>query len=111
MSSLRDRALASVKDHTVTTVQVPEWEDVTFEVRPLTVESRNRVLQPGNNDGYLMVVIACTFDPATGEPAFTVDDLDALKQVSPLPLDRLFNAACEISGLTEAALDLGKGVS
>lgn len=111
MGSWRDK-LVTADDDRVEKVTIPEWDDVTFEVRPITVESRNRLLtELGSDDAYYALVIACTFDPETGEPAFTTADVDTLKRQSPRPLDRILEVASRLNGLTDDAVESGKGDS
>lgn len=48
-------------------------------------------------------IIACTQDASTGEPMFTVGDLEALSELPAIELDPLWEAAAELNGFSEKA--------
>ncbi|MBV9772646.1 MAG: hypothetical protein JO040_01770 [Gemmatimonadetes bacterium] len=109
MSSIRERILAA-QDLRSETVTIPEW-DVTVEVRGLTGTQRARLMKSGFDASgtvdferlYPELVIASTFDPATGEAVFGEADRDALNGKSGSALERLAQAAMRVSGLSPDA--------
>lgn len=109
--SLRDKIL-SADDLTSERVEVPEW-DVTLEVRSPSAKARSRMVasaQRKDEDGestmdlesiYPLLLIACCFDPESGEQVFTSDDIDAINDKSSAVVDRVAKACLRVSGLSE----------
>src|ERR1041385_2091312 len=109
--TLRDRLLAkgAIKSEKLTI------DDITVEVRGLTAGQRGRLLNTGtreevDEDGEKqktidleklgpMLVIACVYDPDTGQPLFSEGDRDALGLMSAEFQDRLVEVASRLSGL------------
>src|ERR1044071_5949111 len=109
--TLRDRLLAKgvIKSEKLTI------DDITVEVRGLTAGQRGRLLNTGtreevDEDGEKqktidleklgpMLVIACVYDPETGQPLFSEADRDALGLMSAEFQDRLVEVASRLSGL------------
>lgn len=124
--TLRDRIRAS-HDRTAEVVDVPEWDGVKLEFRSPTVNERAALLrlQAQGEDGeaevdraerwaafYPEILIRTAFDPETGEPAFTEDDADWLRERDFLVMDRLAVVALKVCGMSsDAEEDLGKGSS
>lgn len=106
---IRGKILAA-NDMTSETVEVPEW-GVTVEVRSLTAKKRAALLNDAaNNNGkvdltkiYPDMVIACTFDPETGEQVFSEADRDEIGGKNGKAVERIADVAGRISGLNEAA--------
>ena len=118
MSSIRDRIAAS-DDRRRVTVDVPEW-DVKIELRSPTVRERGALFDAHYSaDGTIAdpsrlavdAVIACAYDPDTGEKVFTDDDVDFLYERSSVVLDRLAAAVTPLVSPTETDVDVGKGDS
>lgn len=117
--SLRDQIRAA-KDIEHQLVEVPEW-DVVVEMRTPTVRARGEMISEFMKDNgtidyvrmYPSLVIACAYDPETGDKAFTLEDLDWLAEKSAKALERLGEVAVELSGMEKAAerLDAGKDAS
>lgn len=94
-------------------VEVPEW-GITLEVRGMTGEDRIRIIARATDTEtgmanlqmvYPEIVIACTYDPETGERVFEDGDRDALMSKSAQAIDRLANPGMTLSGLTKEAQD------
>lgn len=123
MTTLRDRIL-NADDVQSETVDVPEW-DAKVEVRSMTASARANLLehfyhQRSNGDSdsvepswaelHPHVVIACAYDPESGERLFEPGDADALGAKLAGPVERIALAGMRLSGLTEEeADDAGKG--
>jgi hypothetical protein len=112
LSSLRDRIAAAGLRHE--TITIPEW-DVTIEVRSISVRQRADLLKHATRDDEIdmgvfspLLVIASVYDPETGEPAFTADDVDLLMSQPAGLIDRLVKVAMQTSGLDAGAIETGK---
>lgn len=120
MSGLRS-AILSTDDITCELVHVPEW-DVTVEVRSMSLLERERVgelaseAQAAKEEGRdippqfsAAVVVACSFDPETGEQLFTNADIPALNGKSAKATGRISEVGARLSGLTDdAEVEAGK---
>ena len=110
MSSIRDKVAA--RKPGATRVEIPEW-DVTVEIRPISVKAR-RGLIVGDEDPTalsLRLLVAAVYDPETGEPAFTDDDVPMLADQEAGLIDRLLADVMAASGSTREAVEAGKGIS
>lgn len=116
--SLRDRIL-SANDIVSELVDVPEW-GVTVEVRGMAAADRTSLMdRAANAQGsvntsllYPAVVIACSFDPETGERLFGPEDEKAIGEKSGLAVERLVQAGLRASGMAVEARDAaGEGLS
>jgi hypothetical protein len=111
LANLRDTILGA-SDIRTESVTIPEW-GVTVEVRGLTGTQRAKLMRTGfDQQGtvdfeklYPELVIAATFDPATGEAVFTEADRDALNGKSSSALERLAQAAMRVAGMTAQAVE------
>lgn len=113
----RSERVASVTDASSRVVTVPEWDNMRFEVRSLSLAERNRIAmatrdKKGNtivNRYYAALVIASAFVPAdedgAGERAFDHNDMEMLQTKNGAATDRLAKVAMELSGLTTADED------
>lgn len=109
--SLRDKIL-SADDLTSETVDVPEW-GVTLEVRSPTAKVRSRMVSAAirtNDDGetttdlesvYPQFLIACCFDPESGEKVFEDDDQEVINAKSSAAVERVAKACLRVSGLSD----------
>lgn len=113
--SLRDKILQAA-DITTEKVEVPEW-GVTVEVKTMTGGERAKIMQTAAENGGVMdftkiypdVVIACAYDPETGERVFDYDDRPHLMAKSGLAIDRIAVVGLRLSGFTRESVDtLGK---
>lgn len=115
--SLRDRIL-NAPDIQHEVVTVPEW-GVDVQVRSMSARERADMFQEAATGGELdfvklfpSLVIACTYDPATGEKLFTAADLDRLLEKSGSALELVATAAMRVSGMDkDAAARAGKDSS
>ncbi len=119
MTTLRDR-IAAIEDRASTVVDVPEW-GCTLLLREMTGAQRDELaniwieaqdgtrqrIPPGLRERQ---IIAAAHDPDTGEPVFTLDDIEMLSSKSLDVLDRLAGEIDALSGTGAGAVDdaLGK---
>jgi hypothetical protein len=116
VSSLRERILG-LDDITRELVDVPEWE-CKIEVRSMTARERSLMIANAvtSNEGvvrwadlYPAMVVACSFDPETGEQIFEPGDEEVLTQRNAAPVERLAMTAMRVSGMSNAGqAQLGK---
>lgn len=116
--SLRDKILQA-SDIVSERVSVPEW-GIEVDVKTMTGAERAQIMQSAAEAGgkmdfqnvYPEVVIACTYDPETGERVFSYEDKPHLMAKSGLAIDRIAIVGLRLSGFTkDAADDLGKDSS
>jgi len=114
MASLREQIL-SVKDIKTERIEVPDW-GVEFDVRGLTAAERANIklasqVSERDDEGavmtrtdeaimYPLLIIAATYDPATGQRVFGDADRDALKEKSAGVLEDVAMVICRLSGIT-----------
>lgn len=118
-NALRDKILQA-QDLRSELLDVPHW-GVKVEIRTLTAKERSSLIgkamnrQTGDIDYgilYPLLVVACTYDPETGEKVFTEADTDALGGKSGAAMEHIAQKAADLSGLTEEASNaLGEGSS
>jgi hypothetical protein len=114
--SLRDRILAA-EDIESELVYVRQW-DAKLEVRGLTGDERANLLEMSMNPKteridakvlYPAVIVAATYDPATGIKVFTPADMPAIGGKAGGALEQVASVALRLSGLGDNALaDAGK---
>lgn len=96
---LADKILAvSLKQETL---DVPEW-DAKIGIREMTVEQRLKFGEDAKKwpaVAMARLVIASTFDPATGKPIFEAAHHDAIINMPGAVIDRVVTEICRISGL------------
>lgn len=116
MSELRERILAA-KDIASERVRVEAW-GVEVEVRGMTGRARAEVMQKALDGGalnlalaYPLLVIGCTYDPATGERVFTEADFDAVSEKAGGALEQIAITAARLSGLDSEAVERSKSPS
>jgi hypothetical protein len=108
---LRSRILARVTSIPEEAVEVPEWE-ATVLVRGLTGTERDSmdlaaIQGKGKNREYNLVglrgrmVARTSRDPETGKRIFRDEDAEALSQGAAAPLERVFEVALRLSGMTK----------
>lgn len=116
--SMRDRILTS-DDIPTELVEVPLW-GVTIEVRGMTGSDRAQMLEAAMTpEGgvnlqafYPEIVIACAYDPETGERVFASGDRDVLMSKSGKAIDTIATVGLRLSGMTEdTKKDMGKDSS
>lgn len=118
--SIRD-LVAAVEDIPSEIVAVPEWNDIKIEMRGMTTGSRGRFLQdmvqedgevrPDFTRYFAEIVIACAYDPETGEKAFEPGDVEMLNSKAALATERIGAIALRLSGLDQGSLEEGKAGS
>lgn len=103
--SLREK-IFGIDDAKKELVEVKEW-GISIEVRSMSALERSRLLEKVV-DGkgkvnfellYPSVVIACSFDPETGEKIFTPEDFAALNEKNAGALEHITKVALKLSGL------------
>jgi hypothetical protein len=118
-ASLRDKILAA-EDIPSETVEIPEW-GVQVVVRGMSAGDRLSLMHAAFDPAteqvnmgivYPDVVVACAFDPASGEPVFTAADKDAIMTKSSAAIERIANVGLRLSGVGKDEQDAaGKGSS
>lgn len=107
MASELRKLITEMNDIPEEMVEVPEW-DVKIMVRGMTGKGRANFLRrstdpvTGNiqyENFYPELVIACSFDPETGEQIFDPADRDMLNSKSGMALGRVADVAQRLSGL------------
>lgn len=106
MSSTREKLL----NHPRRTIPVTLATGDVVEARPLSLVARQKVVKECTVDGEVAtdrlipaIVIACLYDPATGEPLFTIGDRDAIGEMPAEVVDPMWTAAAELNGLAPDA--------
>jgi hypothetical protein len=106
--------IKQARDSEADAYEIPEW-GVTVEVRSMSARQRagmNSVIETDATAaerqelmwGYLLC--ACVFDPETGDPVFTEDDMDwVLTDKSFAVIDRLTAKCLEVSSVNREAVD------
>lgn len=103
--SIRDR-IAAARPYVSETIEVPEW-DATIEVRSISLGERQAVMADiMTEDGTVNTqeieanfILACSYDPETGEKVFAHDDLEFIQSRAAGPADRVGKAAMRLSGM------------
>lgn len=126
-SALRSRLFKKARTNTRRiTIEDPEGP-LELELRELSADGRGAVLEAAtrisvDDDGEKTntvdqrklvpaVLIACTFDPESGEPVFSDADRDAIGKMSSTFVDQIFKPAAELSALLESDHEDVKGNS
>lgn len=112
-SELRKTAL-NAEDIEKEIVDVPEW-GINVEVRGMAAADRFRLLQTSSVEGKVNfqrwfpdLVIACVYDPDSGERVFEPADRDALLAKSGKVVGSLAETASRLSGLSDADVEAAK---
>jgi hypothetical protein len=90
-------------------LEVPEWGG-TVRIRTMTGIARQEYYRStAAKDGtpknvMEALIVACAVDEK-GNPLFTSADLNALAQKSSIAINRVFESAAELNGLTQKAVD------
>ena len=91
-------------------VKVPEWGG-TVRVGTMTGRGRQEYFKTLALDGdesrkdlYATLIVSCAIDES-GSPLFKVSDIPELTKKSSVPLNRIFEVAAELNGLTQKAVD------
>lgn len=113
--SIQDRIKAA-NDITSEVVEVPEWDQVKIEVRSMTGKERAKLLKrAAQPDGsmdfealYPSVLVACCYDPDTGEKVFDDEALVWINEKAAGPVEKLAQCGMKLSGLTQDAVNEGK---
>lgn len=108
---LSKEQILGARDHQIREVDVPEWGG-TACVRSLSGASRDRIeaaFMANQTEGLKALVVAMSLCDADGNLLFGVDEAEQLQEKSGAVLDRLFEAAWEISGLKAGSLEAAEG--
>ncbi len=111
MSTLRDKIL-SAKDIESKIIKIEEW-GADIEIRSMTAGERARLLDAAIDAKgkvsmsvlYPGVVLACAYDPETGEKVFTPEDRELLDAKSAAAVEKIAKVALELSGLDIGSVD------
>lgn len=118
--SLRDKILKISNDTPSEIVEIPEW-DVKVLVRGMTLGAKDDFLaaivdstsKSANVKNFTSgVLVACSYDPESGERLFSESDIPALKERSAVAIQRIVDVGVRLSGLGDEAVDVaGKDFS
>lgn len=112
--SIKDQ-IRAINDIEVELIEVPQW-GVTLEVRSMSGKSRAVLLkEAAQEDGtldfetlYPAILVACCYDPSTGDAVFESNDREWINEKSAGPVEKLAQAGMRLSGLAKEAIDEGK---
>lgn len=100
-TTARERLFARSSRTTAVTLDTGD----VVEVRPLKLTERTKlvkactVAEECDTEKLIpLLVIACTFDTATGEPMFTAGDFETIGQLPAIEIDPLWEAASALNG-------------
>lgn len=118
MASIKE-TIKAANDIRSEVIEIPEWGQVKIEVRSMSAKARARLLKAAATDDgqvdleklYPSILVACCYDPDSGEPIFTPGDEAFLSEKSAGPVEKLAGAGMRLSGLTEEAVEEGKDAS
>ena len=107
--SIRDKIFAA-NDIRTEVVDIPEW-GVKVELRGKSVEQQWKLIEKcrrpdGSIDSELLsveTILACSYDPDTGERVFEDADRDMLRKKASGPFQKLLAAANRVAGLEDEA--------
>lgn len=110
--SLKDTILAA-DDLDAELLEVPEW-GVTISLRTPTVAERSRLGKAAIASGdtpdiaflYPALLISTCYDPSTGEPIFSEDDVAAIQLKNGAVVERVAQEALRIAGMGPEAVPL-----
>jgi hypothetical protein len=110
--NLREKILAA-NDIPSETVEIPEW-GVELLVKGMTAGDRLLLMQNAYDQKtqqvnmaivYPDVVVACAYDPKTGEAVFADSDKSELMTKASAAIERLANVGLRLSGIGQAEQD------
>jgi hypothetical protein len=110
--NLRDKILAA-QDIPSETVEIPEW-GVELLVKGMTAGDRLLLMQNAYDQTtqqvnmaivYPDVVVACAYDPESGEPVFSSDDKGELMKKASAAIERLAGIGLRLSGIGQVEQD------
>lgn len=116
--SIRDR-IQKARPYTKELVEVAEW-DVAIEVRSISLGLRNEMMlsvidedtkQADIRKLYPEMIIACSYDPETGDKVFASDDAAFLNGLDAGILDKIAKPALKLSGMNDDSKDKEAGKS
>ena len=107
---LNREAILKAQDLKTVDIKVPEWGGVV-RIRTMTGIARQEYYRTtsAGKDGtpknvMEALVVACAVDEA-GNPLFSTGDIKELSNKSAKALNRIFEAAAELNGLTQKSVD------
>lgn len=101
--------ILKAKDLKTIDVEVPEWGG-SIRLRTMTGQARQEYYRTtAGKDGtpknvMEALIVACAVDEA-GNPLFAVGDIGELGKKSAIAINKVFEAAAELNGLTQKAVD------
>lgn len=111
MKKIVDRSILDYDDSGKELVEVPEWNGCVY-VRRLTVNERLGFAEQMSNvpagkipKGAMEEMVATVCVDENGQQIFTPDDHDRLCQKTSSAIERIFNAAAELNGLTAKSVE------
>lgn len=113
MSSIRDQIL-STDDIVQEDMIIPEWGDVKILVRSMTAGERTSMMGAAYNQDsgsmnfgsiYGLIIVKSVYDPDTGTPVFSEDDIPTLNEKNGAVVERIAQTAMRLAGLTTDSLD------
>jgi hypothetical protein len=90
-------------------VDMPEWDDAKVEVRSMSAGVQARLGGGVPSQALFQAIVACCYDPESGERLFVDGDIPWLEGQPPGPIARLGEVCWRLSGTEEKAVDVGKG--
>jgi hypothetical protein len=108
--ALKREQILKANDLKTIEVDVPEWGGSVI-VRTMTGEARQNFQESINSPkgklpkNMLESLVVATVVDDSGEPLFEHDDIAELKKKSSIALNRVFEAAAELNGLTDKSID------
>lgn len=110
---LSREAILGLEDSQYATIVVPEWGGASVMIRGLSANERDRyeasIVQGSGKTAKIVsntvratLVALTVIDPDTKKPMFSRQDVERLGQKSAAALERIFDEARKLSGMTEA---------
>lgn len=111
--TLRDRIRQAKPS--IETLEVKGWDSVVG-LKSMTLKEKTEIIGDGETAPKLTdllpnVIIATVIDPETKEPLFTSEDLDWLSEQPSGVIEAVAAEGLRVSGLSEDAVEVGKGDS
>lgn len=114
MTTLSEQIFA-INDMKVEQIVVPEWGDLALELRSMTALEKSQVTERAIKDPltgqidiglmYALCIIACVFDPTSGEQVFKEGDEIAILSKSSAVVERVAQKIIGQSGMSGKAVE------
>lgn len=108
--ALKKDQILKANDLKTTEVEVPEWGG-SVRVRTMTGAARQEFQEQINTPkgklpkNMIEALVVATAVDDSGEPLFSKEDIQALSAKSSIALQKVFEAAADLNGLTDKAID------